>query len=110
MTILRIAITYRPFDFFFILGSTSFLAGFLLGIRWLIFFFIGSERTRVPSLILTAILILIGIFFIFLGVLADLISVNRKIAEENQYRLRKLEGEFRKKPAKNFKAPAKKSD
>jgi len=94
-TIFRIAITYKPFDFFFVLGSVSFLGGLALGIRWLIFFFMGEERTRVPSLILTAILILIGFFFIFLGVLADLISVNRKIAEENQYRLRRLESKSR---------------
>jgi glycosyltransferase involved in cell wall biosynthesis len=104
MTIFRIAIIYRPFDFFFLLGSTSFMAGFILGIRWLIFFFMGTDRTRVPSLILTAILVLVGMFFIFLGVLADLISVNRKIAEENQYRLRRLEGELRRKSS-----PGKKS-
>jgi glycosyltransferase involved in cell wall biosynthesis len=94
LTIFRIFITYKPFEFFFLLGGFSFLGGFALGVRWLVFFLMGSERTRVPSLILTAILVLIGIFFIFLGVLADLISVNRKIAEENQYRLRRLESNF----------------
>lgn len=97
ITIFRIAIIYRPLYFFFMLGGTSFTAGFLLGLRWLIFFFLGEERTRVPSLILTAILILIGVFLVLFGILADLVSANRKIAEENQYRLRRLEGELRKK-------------
>jgi len=93
ITIIRIFVIYKPFNFFFFFGSLSFIPGFLLGIRWLIFFFMGTERTRLPSLILTAILILTGVFFFFLGVIAELISVNRKILEENQYRLRKLEAE-----------------
>ncbi|MCX6234659.1 MAG: glycosyltransferase family 2 protein [Bacteroidetes bacterium] len=91
LTILRIFITYQPLKFFVFFGSITFTAGFILGLRWLIFFIIGTERTRLPSLILTAILILTGVFFFFLGFVADLIAVNRKILEENQYRLRKLE-------------------
>lgn len=93
ITILRIFIVYRPAKFFSFFGYLFFLPGFLLGLRWLIYFILGTTRTRVPSLILTAILILTGVFFFFIGVVADLISVNRKILEENQYRLRKLESE-----------------
>jgi len=99
ITIFRIAIIYRPLEFFFMLGATSFGAGFLIGIRWLVFFFMGEERTRIPSLILATILILTGVFFVLFGILADLVSTNRKIAEENQYRLRRLEGELRRNPA-----------
>jgi len=109
ITIFRIAIIYRPLYFFFMLGGTSFTAGFLLGVRWLIFFLLGEERTRVPSLILTAILIMTGVFFILFGILADLVSTNRKIAEENQYRLRKMEGELRRKST-NEKTPAQSHD
>lgn len=93
LTILRIFITYQPLKFFVFFGTLSFSIGFILGLRWLVYFLIGTERTRLPSLILTAILILTGVFFFFLGFVADLIAVNRKIAEENQYRLRKLESE-----------------
>jgi glycosyltransferase involved in cell wall biosynthesis len=105
ITIFRIAIIYRPLYFFFMLGGASFTAGFLLGVRWLIFFIIGEERTRIPSLILTTILILIGVLFILFGVLADLISANRKIAEENQYRLRRLEGELSRKSSHGKEPP-----
>jgi glycosyltransferase involved in cell wall biosynthesis len=90
-TIIRIFITYKPFEFFFFFGGLSFGTGFLLGLRWLIYFLIGTDRTRVPSLIFTAILVLTGVFFFFLGVIADLISVNRKILEENQFRIRRME-------------------
>lgn len=91
ITILRIFIVYQPSKFFSFFGYLFFLPGFILGLRWLVYYIIGTTRTRVPSLILTAILILTGVFFFFLGVVADLISTNRKILEENQYRIRKME-------------------
>ncbi|ASC69380.1 Undecaprenyl-phosphate mannosyltransferase [Halomicronema hongdechloris C2206] len=90
LTILRIFVTYRPLQFFTILGAIPFSAGFLLGLRWLYFFLIvGSDRTRVPSLILTAILILIGVQLWVFGLVADLLSVNRKLLEDIQLRLRR---------------------
>ena len=90
-TILRFFMLYQPLKFFLILGSLPFGTGFLLGIRWLVFFFMGSERTRLPSLILAAILISIGFQLWMIGLVADLLAANRKLAEENQVRLRRLE-------------------
>lgn len=89
LTILRIFMLYKPLRFFMLLGSIPFSLGFLLGVRWLIFFLAGSERTRVPSLILTAILILIGFQLWMLGLVADLMAANRKLMEETQVRLRR---------------------
>lgn len=89
--IFRIFAVYKPVTFFFSLGSIFFFSGFLLGVRWLVLFFIfHTTRTHVPSLILTAILIIMGFLIYVLGILADLISANRKILEENQYMLRKM--------------------
>jgi glycosyltransferase involved in cell wall biosynthesis len=90
-TILRIFMLYRPFRFFTLLGSVPFSLGVLLGIRWLIFFLEGSARTRVPSLILAAILILIGFQLWMFGLVADLLAANRKLLEENRLRLRRLD-------------------
>jgi glycosyltransferase involved in cell wall biosynthesis len=92
-TILRIFMVYRPLRFFLILGSVPFTAGFLLGVRWLIFFLQGTERTRIPSLILATILILVGFQLWMLGLVADLMSVNRKLMEEIQVRMRRLDVE-----------------
>jgi glycosyltransferase involved in cell wall biosynthesis len=83
-TILRIFTLYKPLYFFFLLGNIPLSIGIVLGIRWLIYFFIGSERTRLPSLILAAILILIGFQLWIFGVVADLIAANRKLLEEIQ--------------------------
>lgn len=88
-TILRIFMVYKPLRFFLILGSIPFTFGVLLGIRWLIFLIIGTERTRIPSLILTAILILIGFQLWMFGLIADLMAANRKLMEEIQQRLRR---------------------
>ncbi|WP_199246716.1 glycosyltransferase family 2 protein [[Phormidium] sp. ETS-05] len=90
-TIFRIFMTYKPLRFFLILGSIPFSIGFLLGVRWLIFFLGGSERTRIPSLILASILMLMGFQLWILGLVADIMAVNRKLLEEIQLRLRRAE-------------------
>ena len=95
ITIVRIFMTYRPLQFFMLLGSVPFTAGFLLCLRWLILFMgiVGNDPTksRVPSLVLAAILILIGIQLWIFGLVADLMSVNRKLLEDVQLRLRRQE-------------------
>ena len=89
-TILRIFMAYRPLRFFLILGSAPFSLGFLLGVRWLILYFAGTPKSHVPSLILSAILMLMGFQLWILGLVADLLTINRKILEENQLHLRRL--------------------
>ena len=92
LTILRIFITYRPLEFFALFGSVPFLLGFLLGVRWLILFAIeGTQRSHVPSLVLAAILILIGFQLWVFGLVADLLSANRKLLEDIQLRLRRAD-------------------
>lgn len=93
LTILRIFMLYKPLRFFLLLGSVPFSLGVILGVRWLLFFWAGSERTRVPSLILTAILILIGFQLWMFGLVADLMSANRRLVEEIQLRMRRLDAE-----------------
>lgn len=92
-TILRIFMLYKPLRFFLLLGSAPFSLGVILGVRWLVFFWAGSERTRIPSLILAAILILIGFQLWMFGLVADLMSANRKLVEEVQLRLRRIEAD-----------------
>jgi len=92
LTILRIFITYKPLRFFTIAGTIPFGFGTLLGLRWLWFFFVEeSTRARVPSLILAAVLILVGVLLWIIGVVADLIAVNRKLLEEIQLRVKRIE-------------------
>lgn len=92
-TILRIFMIYRPVSFFSTIGSILFLLGFALGIRWITLYFMGTEGSHVPSLVLASILMLSGFMSILVGFLSDLIATNRKLLEEIQYRIRKLEND-----------------
>jgi glycosyltransferase involved in cell wall biosynthesis len=91
LTILRIFLVYKPLRFFAILGSVPFAAGVLLMVRWLVLFLFvtGATRTHLPSLVLAAVLVVVGFQLWAIGLLADLISVNRKILEDVQLRLRR---------------------
>ena len=88
LTILRIFILYKPLRFFLILGSIPFFFGTTLGVRWLIYFLIGNDPVKIQSLILTAILIIIGFQLWTFGLIADLMAANRRLLEEIQQKLR----------------------
>jgi len=90
-TILRIFMAYKPLRFFLLLGTLPFSAGFLLGVRWLILYLSGTPRTHVPSLILASLLIMIGVQLWVFGLVADLLGVNRKMLEDIQLRMRRVE-------------------
>ena len=102
--ILRSFMMYKPLRFFGLLGTFFFSLGVLLGIRFLIFFISGNSSGHVQSLILASILIIIGTLIDVIGLLADLINANRKILEDIQYRVRKMEcsDRFEEKRRDNF--------
>ncbi len=93
LTIMRIFVVYQPFRFFASIGALLFLLGFLLGCRFLVYYFLGSGRGHIQSLILASILIGIGFQTIMVAFIADLMAVNRRLLEELQYRLRDSEGD-----------------
>jgi glycosyltransferase involved in cell wall biosynthesis len=89
LTIILIFMTYKPLRFFVLLGSIPFFVGLLLCLRWIILFLGGPKASSLPSLILAAILLITGFQLWIFGLVADLMSVNRKILEEIQLRIRK---------------------
>jgi len=88
LTILRIFVVYNPFRFFMSIGALLFILGTLIGIRFLWYFFNGQGGGHVQSLILASILIGIGFQTIMVAFIADLLSVNRRLLEELQYKSR----------------------
>ena len=92
--IIRSFMMYKPLRFFVILGGLLFLLGFLLGVRYLVYFFGGNSTGHVQSLILAAIFILMGVQSIVAGLLSDIIAANRKLLEDVQYRVRKIDCEW----------------
>ena len=92
-TMFRILLMYRPFKVFATIGCIMFLAGTAIGIRFLVYYLNGSGNGHVQSLILAAILLIMGFQTVTIGMLADVISSSRKLIEDIQYRVRKLDYE-----------------
>jgi len=90
-TILRIFVVYKPFRFFMTIGSLLLASGLLLGIRFLGHYFVGNGAGHVQSLILASILIGGGFQVVLVAFLSDLLSVNRRLMEDLQYRIKKQE-------------------
>jgi glycosyltransferase involved in cell wall biosynthesis len=90
-TIVRSYTMYRPLRVFTILGGLLLLGGLVLGGRFLYYYFIGQGSGHLQSVILAAVLLIIGFQVLLIGLVADLIGFNRKILEEVLYRIKKME-------------------
>lgn len=90
VTIIRAFMMYKPLKFFTILGLIPFIIGGGIGVRYLVYWFMGNAQGHVQSLILASILILMGFMTIVIGLQADIIAANRKILEDIQYQVRRL--------------------
>ncbi|MSR88793.1 MAG: glycosyltransferase family 2 protein [Candidatus Margulisbacteria bacterium] len=88
LTMSRVITTYKPLTVFLWLSAIPFLIGALLLSRWLLFYLGDTPATHIPSLILSIGCILVGIQLAIFGLIADIISVNRKLLEDIQYKLR----------------------
>jgi glycosyltransferase involved in cell wall biosynthesis len=92
-TIVRIYAMYEPLKVFSYIGATIFGIGLLLALRFLYNYFTdftGGGRF-VQSLIVSAVLMIVGFQVVLIGLLADVISANRKLLEDLVYRVRKIE-------------------
>ena len=91
-TILRIFAIYRPMRFFSTIAVLPIAGGTLLCVRWLALYLLSDpSRARAPSLILAAILLVIGALLIALGLIGDQLAVLRRLLEDVQLRLRRIE-------------------
>lgn len=87
-TMLRMFIIYRPFRFFSILAGLFLFIGMLIGARFLWYYMGGNGTGHIQSLILSAILIITGVQVGVIGVLSELLAINRKLLEDIQRRLK----------------------
>lgn len=91
LTILRAFMMYKPLYCFTLVAIVPSLIGILIGIRFLVFFFTGQGNGHSQSLMLACTLLIIGFITFVIGMLADVIAANRKIIEDMQYHVRKME-------------------
>ena len=90
-TLIRIYTMYRPLRAFFYVGGTIFLAGWGIGLRFLYFYSMDNGSGHIQSLILSAVLLIVGFQLVMIGLVADVISANRRLLEDALYRIRKME-------------------
>ena len=90
-SIVRAYAMYQSLRVFSFIGGLLLAGGLLLGGRYLYFVLIGEGGGHVQSVILAAILLIIGFQVLLIGMVADLIASNRRILEEIVYRVRKNE-------------------
>ncbi len=84
---------YKPLRVFFYIGLVFILGGLIPSIRFLIYFIAGQSSGHIQSLILAAILFIIGFQVIMIGLVADIISLNRRLIEETLLRVKRIEFE-----------------
>lgn len=90
-TIVRAYTMYRPLRVFTLFSALFIFGGLIGAIRFLVFYFSGQGAGHVQSLILSAVLLIVGFQIFLIGLVADLIGFNRKILEQILYRFRRQE-------------------
>jgi len=91
LTILRAYLMYSPLKTFTIISIFPLFTGVGLGMRYMRFKKKGQGRGHTQSLILASMLIIMGYLTFVIGLVADLIAKSRKLTEDVQYHVRKLD-------------------
>ncbi|HEX6974553.1 MAG TPA: glycosyltransferase family 2 protein [Vicinamibacterales bacterium] len=90
-TIVRIYTMYEPLKVFTYLGLFVFGIGLVISLRFVYYYLTGAGYGHLQSLIASAVLMIVGFQVLVIGLLADVISANRKLLEDLVYRVRSLE-------------------
>jgi glycosyltransferase involved in cell wall biosynthesis len=91
LTIIRAYVMYKPLRFFGGMGCIPILLGILLGVRYLIYMSMGMGGGHIQSLLLCVLLVIVGALIVVFGLLADMMAANRKILENIQYHVRRMD-------------------
>lgn len=89
--IARSFMMYKPLRFFVMLGAVFGFVGTAVSVRFLIYVLLGTGAGHVQSLLFAVLCLLLGFQCIIAGFQADLMSANRKLLEDIQYRVRKMD-------------------
>ena len=90
-TIVRIYAMYEPLKVFSYIGAGVFTVGLAITARFIYYYLTGTGRGHVQSLIIAAVLMIVGFQVLLIGLVSDMISGNRKLLEDLMYRIRSLE-------------------
>lgn len=91
LTIGRALMMYKPLYCFAWIAGIFGVIGLGIGIRFLVYYFTGNGAGHIQSLILSSMFIIIAVLCGVIGLLGDVIAANRKLLEEIQFELRKMD-------------------
>jgi glycosyltransferase involved in cell wall biosynthesis len=96
-TIVTMFVHYRPVLFFGLLAAVNFAVAGFIGLRFLYNVYLApasaEHRTYIPSLILLAVLAILGAGLATLAIIANLLRGNRRLIEEIVYQQRRQAAE-----------------
>ena len=90
-TMVRIYALYEPLTVFVGLGGLTVLTGLVVGSRFTLDWLLGGGDGHVQSLILAAVLVIVGFQTMLIGLVADLIASSRSLVEDTLLRVREIE-------------------
>lgn len=90
-TTIRMFIVYRPFRFFACLAGFVGIVGLSLVCRFLYYYFNSDGNGHIQSLIFASIFLISSALLLIVAIIGDLLSINRKLLEDIQTRVRKIE-------------------
>ena len=89
ISVLRALIIYKPLKFFSIVSLVFIVPGIIFLIRYL-YYYLKQIYGHIPSIVIASFLITFSLIIFIVGIFSHLISINRRILEDNQYNLRKI--------------------
>jgi len=93
-TMMRIYALYEPLTVFVGLGGIAVLIGLGIGARFAFDWLFEGGGGHIQSLILAAVLVIVGFQTMLIGLVADLIASSRMLVEDTLLRVRELELRF----------------
>lgn len=94
-TIMRAYAQYYALKVFAFIGALLGVIGAIPVLRFLYFYFDGKGDGHLQSLVLGVGLLVLGFLCVMLGILADLVSANRKLLEQLSNRVRRIEDDLK---------------
>lgn len=101
VTIVRTYSMYKPMRVFFLIGALLSVVGAFPIVRFIYFYLEDGGDGHVQSLVIGSALLSMGFLSSMIGLLADLMSVNRQLLERTLFRVQLLESELKHRPKRD---------
>jgi len=91
ITVFRVYAMFNPLKLFLTAGAIIFGLGVFISCRFLTYYLLGQGGGKIQSLILAAMLMIIGFQMAVVGLVSDLIASNRRLIEDALLRIKRVE-------------------